>query len=115
MVAGIREHKKPRLAHEIGTLSLEGTPIDEKPDVLAIEYAENRSPPVTPITQTETLSLDAHLPRGVEKTAVAQDEQVFVGSIDQGTTSSRFLIFNHEGEPIVNYQLEFDNIYPESG
>ncbi|KAH8902126.1 glycerol kinase [Coniochaeta sp. PMI_546] len=39
----------------------------------------------------------------------------FVGAIDQGTTSSRFLIFNSLGEVVVTHQLEFKQIYPQSG
>ncbi|KAH8689546.1 putative glycerol kinase [Talaromyces proteolyticus] len=40
---------------------------------------------------------------------------VFVGSIDQGTTSTRFLIFNKDGEPVASHQIEFTQIYPNSG
>ncbi|GAM87358.1 hypothetical protein ANO11243_053820 [Dothideomycetidae sp. 11243] len=43
------------------------------------------------------------------------EEQVFVGSIDQGTTSSRFLIFDKQGEPVAVHQQEFSQIYPHSG
>lgn len=39
----------------------------------------------------------------------------FVGAIDQGTTSSRFLIFNNQGEVVVTHQLEFTQIYPRPG
>jgi glycerol kinase len=39
----------------------------------------------------------------------------FIGAIDQGTTSSRFLIFNSLGEVVVTHQLEFKQIYPHSG
>lgn len=39
----------------------------------------------------------------------------FVGSIDQGTTSTRFLIFNHEGEPVATHQVEFEQFYPKPG
>lgn len=39
----------------------------------------------------------------------------FVGSIDQGTTSSRFLIFNKEGTPVASHQIEFKQIYPQPG
>jgi glycerol kinase len=42
-------------------------------------------------------------------------QEVFVGSIDQGTTSTRFLIFNREGEPIASHQIEFKQIYPQPG
>jgi glycerol kinase len=97
--------------HEIGTISLEGTPIDEKP---IIQFIEDRSEPITPAPQTEHKQ-EKHLPADIKQTADAKQKQWFVGSIDQGTTSSRFLIFNHEGEPVANYQIEFDNLYPESG
>ncbi|KAL5346340.1 Glycerol kinase [Pseudogymnoascus australis] len=43
------------------------------------------------------------------------DNEWFVGSIDQGTTSSRFLIFNSHGEPVASHQIEFENKYPQSG
>lgn len=39
----------------------------------------------------------------------------FIGSIDQGTTSSRFLIFNRHMDPVASHQIEFENLYPESG
>ena len=39
----------------------------------------------------------------------------YVGSIDQGTTSSRFIIFNGLGEPVAQHQIEFAQKYPESG
>ncbi|KAE8157967.1 hypothetical protein BDV40DRAFT_292220 [Aspergillus tamarii] len=44
-----------------------------------------------------------------------QPSETFVGSIDQGTTSTRFLIFNREGEPVASHQVEFPQIYPKSG
>lgn len=39
----------------------------------------------------------------------------FIGSIDQGTTSTRFLIFNREGDIVASHQVEFKQIYPQSG
>ncbi|CAM1501345.1 Fc.00g105070.m01.CDS01 [Cosmosporella sp. VM-42] len=39
----------------------------------------------------------------------------FIGAIDQGTTSSRFLIFNSKGEVVATHQLEFKQIYPQPG
>lgn len=56
-----------------------------------------------------------HLPLGIEETEEEQQKHWFVGSIDQGTTSSRFLIFNGEGDPVASYQIEFENLYPKSG
>jgi len=48
-------------------------------------------------------------------TAMASTDEVFVGSIDQGTTSSRFLIFDKAGEPVALHQEEFSQIYPHPG
>lgn len=42
-------------------------------------------------------------------------DEKFVGSVDQGTTSSRFIIFNDQGMPVASHQIEFENIYPQSG
>lgn len=42
-------------------------------------------------------------------------DEIFVGSIDQGTTSSRFLIFDKTGEPVAIHQEEFKQIYPNPG
>ncbi|MBN2501122.1 MAG: glycerol kinase, partial [Anaerolineales bacterium] len=39
----------------------------------------------------------------------------FVAAIDQGTTSTRFMIFSHRGEIIAVYQLEHEQIYPKPG
>ncbi|KAF2137648.1 uncharacterized protein K452DRAFT_235607 [Aplosporella prunicola CBS 121167] len=42
-------------------------------------------------------------------------EKFFIGSIDQGTTSTRFLIFDGTGTPVASHQIEFTQKYPESG
>lgn len=41
--------------------------------------------------------------------------QFFIGAIDQGTTSSRFIIFDGVGQPVASHQHEFKQYYPESG
>ncbi|KAL8921548.1 MAG: hypothetical protein Q9208_005702 [Pyrenodesmia sp. 3 TL-2023] len=54
-----------------------------------------------------------------KKEAPLQDEKklkhCFVGSIDQGTTSTRFIIFNGLGVPVASHQVEFKQMYPHSG
>jgi glycerol kinase len=60
-------------------------------------------------------SHDRHLSTGVSETREEKVAHWFIGSIDQGTTSSRFLIFNGEGNPIASHQIEFENMYPEPG
>ncbi|WP_183097877.1 glycerol kinase GlpK [Nocardioides pelophilus] len=39
----------------------------------------------------------------------------FVGAIDQGTTSTRFMVFDHEGAEVVRHQLEHDQVLPRAG
>ncbi|KAK1759552.1 hypothetical protein QBC47DRAFT_293170 [Echria macrotheca] len=58
---------------------------------------------------------EEHLPQGIHETEEELRHGWFVGSIDQGTTSSRFLIFNGEGDPVAMHQIEFENLYPKSG
>lgn len=39
----------------------------------------------------------------------------YVAAIDQGTTSTRCMLFNHSGEPVGSHQLEHQQIYPQPG
>jgi glycerol kinase len=42
-------------------------------------------------------------------------QKVFIGSIDAGTTSSRFIIFDGTGNPVAQHQIEFGQFYEHSG
>ena len=39
----------------------------------------------------------------------------FILALDQGTTSSRAIVFNHEGQIIAVAQKEFRQIFPQAG
>ena len=39
----------------------------------------------------------------------------FVGAVDQGTTSTRFMIFDHSGAEVARHQLEHSQILPRPG
>lgn len=39
----------------------------------------------------------------------------FIGTIDQGTTSTRFIIFDCTGVPIAKYQTEFRQLHEHPG
>lgn len=73
-----------------------------------LQHVENVKGPGTP-------KIETHLPTGVSETEEEKQKHWFIGSIDQGTTSSRFLIFNGEGNPVASHQIEFENMYPEPG
>lgn len=55
----------------------------------------------------------------VEGKVPRQDEEklknLYIGSVDQGTTSTRFLIFNGLGTPVASHQIEFKQLYPHPG
>lgn len=66
------------------------------------------------ITQ-QVISSPTSIPTSISTSTSKMADQVFVGSIDQGTTSSRFLIFNKAGEPVASHQIEFKQLYPQPG
>ncbi|MCL3818114.1 glycerol kinase GlpK [Aeromicrobium wangtongii] len=39
----------------------------------------------------------------------------YVGAIDQGTTSTRFMIFDRDGHEVARHQLEHEQILPQAG
>jgi glycerol kinase len=39
----------------------------------------------------------------------------YVGAVDQGTTSTRFMIFDHSGNEVAKHQLEHQQILPQAG
>lgn len=39
----------------------------------------------------------------------------FVGAIDQGTSSTKFVIYNHNGHAVGLHALEHTQIYPQPG
>lgn len=39
----------------------------------------------------------------------------FVGAIDQGTTGTRFMVFDHDGQVVANAYERHEQIYPEPG
>ncbi len=39
----------------------------------------------------------------------------FIASVDQGTTSTRCILFNHSGQIVSSHQLEHEQIYPKPG
>jgi len=39
----------------------------------------------------------------------------YVAAVDQGTTSTRFMVFDHQGKVVSVHQLEHQQIYPQAG
>ncbi|CCH79463.1 glycerol kinase [Nostocoides japonicum T1-X7] len=39
----------------------------------------------------------------------------FIGAVDQGTTSTRFMVFDHDGTEVARHQLEHEQILPRAG
>ncbi|WP_144906303.1 glycerol kinase GlpK [Halobellus captivus] len=43
------------------------------------------------------------------------NERTYVGAIDQGTTGTRFIVFDHGGQPVANAYETHEQRYPEPG
>ena len=39
----------------------------------------------------------------------------YAAAVDQGTTSTRFMIFDHAGQVVGVHQMEHEQIYPQAG
>lgn len=46
---------------------------------------------------------------------MATADEVFIGSLDQGTTSTRFIIYDRSARQVGSHQVEFTQFYPEAG
>ncbi|KAJ1883627.1 hypothetical protein LPJ66_011000, partial [Kickxella alabastrina] len=46
---------------------------------------------------------------------MSKSDEVFVGAIDQGTSSTRFLIFDVKGQIVASHQCEYQNHYAKAG
>ncbi|XP_020238199.1 glycerol kinase [Cajanus cajan] len=46
---------------------------------------------------------------------MSKEEEVFIGAIDQGTSSSRFIIYDGTATAIGCHHVEFTQFYPEAG
>jgi glycerol kinase len=42
-------------------------------------------------------------------------EAAFIGSIDQGTSSTRFIIYDRNSRCVGSHQVEFTQLYPQAG
>ncbi|OVA05860.1 Glycerol kinase [Macleaya cordata] len=51
---------------------------------------------------------------GKEKQSTS-NQDVYIGSIDQGTTSTRFIIYDKSARAVASHQVEFTQFYPEAG
>lgn len=43
---------------------------------------------------------------------MADNSDFYLGAIDQGTTSTRFILFNQKGEPVSSHQIELTQHFP---
>ncbi len=40
---------------------------------------------------------------------------MLIGAIDQGTTSTRFFLYDDQGHAVASHQVEFEQIKPKAG
>ena len=95
---------------------LRGAVIPGKESIATSSWTHTRSLSVSAASSMSAIvEKIQNLVVGDSQIKMASKDEVFVGSIDQGTTSSRFLIFDKAGEPVAVHQEEFKQIYPNPG
>jgi glycerol kinase len=95
-----------------GNAGAAGTTNEQLLDVIS-ELQQRQQELETRLKELERQQAESIRPSG--KKGVDADTLELIGAIDQGTTSSRFLIFNRHGEPVAQHQEEFRQIYPNPG
>ena len=99
---GVRGHDPARGAQGAGVVPgrAQRRPPGPRRDVVAPDHQGRRR--------------DARLSDGARTTGGGAMAD-YVGAIDQGTTSTRFMIFDHSGQPVGVDQREHEQIFPEAG
>lgn len=84
---------------------------------MVIEKTSAKGPEPQPVPKTESDYFEGAPINDDEVKQLDETKlkQFYIGSIDQGTTSTRFIIFDGTGQPVAQHQIEFTQIYPHSG
>lgn len=77
---------------------------------MAIEKSSAKGADPEPVPKDTTTN-------GAHETTLDEKKlkKFYIGSIDQGTTSTRFIIFDGTGAPVAHHQIEFTQMHPQSG
>ena len=51
----------------------------------------------------------------IRQVATHMTSDTYVGAIDQGTTGTRFMVFDHDGRVVTSAYEQHEQIYPEPG
>ena len=121
----VKASEPGKMAEEPPATQIEDTskPVESQPETAQAGDKSTDTAAVAPSSTTEPTSTTEPQTATTEESGKSAEpapkptnrEEVFVGSIDQGTTSSRFLIFDKAGEPVAVHQEEFQQIYPQPG
>ena len=115
-----------RLAHSYTTVAstrLVSPKVDNRiTDIKSLQTSirEHSNKPIllqgpSSISLPPTLYPELQIPSRNPSSTRTMSCKAFTAAVDQGTTSSRFLIFDPTGTPRVGHQEEFPQIYPHSG
>ena len=68
------------------------------------------------LDKQEAQSLENNIiKKNIEEAPVFMSEKKYVAAIDQGTTSTRCMLFAKDGRPVASEQMEHAQIYPKPG
>jgi glycerol kinase len=84
------------------------------PAVSSARRSPYRKASTNPAKITTKIVVETTKPKLVSR-PTEKKRGTFTAAIDQGTTSTRFIIFDSNGTPKANHQVEFEQLYPHSG
>lgn len=89
--------------------------MQQSQEALDVDFEERhphrRSPDVAAVAENVRQSI----PRSRDIQPSSMPSAKYIGAIDQGTTSTRFIIFDRAGHIAASHQLEFTQHYPQPG
>ncbi|WPH00360.1 Hypothetical protein R9X50_00318700 [Acrodontium crateriforme] len=118
----LRSHSETTWRNTVGMLNVDQADIPTNgPDSvhsIMREAGNSTNPPSQLPIHTNVAGLKPQRPGMPARFTTSKENvlsQWFLGSIDQGTTSTRFIIFDATGQPVCSHQHEFQQRYPQSG
>ncbi|KAK4056167.1 Glycerol kinase [Microbotryomycetes sp. JL221] len=87
----------------------------QRPDLAPSRPSFSTFVPARPVRMMSRGSTSVPGSRATSPTRPIPKETEFIGSIDCGTTSCRFYIFDQYAQVICWHQIEFNQVYPEPG
>ncbi|KAI5304333.1 Glycerol kinase, partial [Ascosphaera pollenicola] len=91
------------------------TAIGDDNEAAIEEDTDEDEPRPVPLRRAITSGSTKSSKKSIKEKKIEASLKRFIGAIDQGTTSSRFIIFDETGSPVAKHQVELSRIHQQPG